>query len=144
MLCERCNELLWDLKAARKGVGKEISYCQSARRVNIGLRQDCNACRFFSVPNGALSPNPHPVLAMPLLLSFSLSSRLFLTCLLLEKEHNVYKRIGALVLEAERRDLESDYGLKEIVCQLGEIKWAVKPCIEFVRHVSQLQQITIV
>jgi hypothetical protein len=94
--------------------------------------------------NGWSYPDSYEGLAMPVLLSLSRSGELFLTCLLLEKEHDSYKRIGALNLRAKRWDLESDYGLQEIVCRLGKIEWDVKPGIHFMRDPSQLQQIKIV
>jgi hypothetical protein len=103
-----------------------------------------NVCR--DDLNGILGPNLHNVLAMPLLLSFSLSSGFFLTCLLLEEEpeQNVYKRVGALNWQSERAELESDIGLKQIMSQLGKIEWDAEPCIRFERDISRFREIKIV
>jgi hypothetical protein len=95
--------------------------------------------------NGMFAPDSHNVFAMPLLLSFSLSGGFPLTFLLLEeREQNAYKRIGALNWESERATLESDYGLKQIMCQLGKIEWDAGSYIRFERDISRLQEIMIV
>jgi len=103
-----------------------------------------NVCR--EDLNGKLGPDLHNVLAVPLLLSFSLSSGFFLTCLLLEKEQeqNIYKRVGALNWQSERAKLESDFGLKHIMRQLGEIEWDAEPFIRFEPEKLRLQEIKIV
>jgi hypothetical protein len=54
MLCRRCKEMFWDLKAARKGDEGEISYHYSARSPNFELRQRCNACKLFYGSNRGL------------------------------------------------------------------------------------------
>lgn len=95
--------------------------------------------------NGIFAPDPHNALAMPLLLSFSLSSGFLLTCLLLEeKEQNVYKWIGALNWQSKKAKLESDSGLKQIMSKLGKIEWDVGSYIRFERDMTQLQEIKIV
>jgi hypothetical protein len=47
MLCRRCKDLFWKLKATKKGNQKEILYHHDARRFRTGSCQDCSVCKFF-------------------------------------------------------------------------------------------------
>lgn len=118
-------------KASQVSVGKHI------------VRTQTYVCR--DDLNGAFEPNPHHVLAMPLLLSFCSSNKFLLTCLLLEKtEQNKYERVGAMYWHTKKARLESDSGLKQIMCKLGKIKCGVGSDVRFERDVSQLHEIIIV
>lgn len=47
MLCRRCKQLFWELKATRKGDTREITYHRSARSPSFESRQRCSACMLF-------------------------------------------------------------------------------------------------
>lgn len=94
--------------------------------------------------NGMDWPDPHNVLAMPLLLSVSPPNKFFFIYLLLEKVADGYKRVGALTVEAKRSNLKRDDGLKEILYRLGRIDWDARPSILFERDSHQFQKIRII